>query len=75
MGDSSGESDDSSKDSDCCHNSKGARAKDIVHKCNSDPGGITQKQSAIIRSIRYPSGSNTRKCVLTLDGYSYVIGE
>ncbi|KAG8278242.1 hypothetical protein J6590_025559 [Homalodisca vitripennis] len=43
------------------------RGKEAVHKCHSDPGG-----SGAARRVRSYSG---RKCVLTLDGYSYVIGE
>lgn len=54
----------------------GAKTKDLVHKCNSDPGGITSSRSSpTVRSFKYPSGGVTRKCVLTLDGYSYVIGK
>ncbi|GAB0089224.1 mucin-5AC isoform X1 [Sergentomyia squamirostris] len=56
--------------------------KDLVHKCNSDPGGdrtggapLTSLGSALSRSLRHHTGTVTRKCVLTLDGYSYVIGE
>ncbi|XP_071561068.1 dual specificity calcium/calmodulin-dependent 3',5'-cyclic nucleotide phosphodiesterase 1-like isoform X1 [Temnothorax nylanderi] len=52
--------------------------KDTVQKCHSDPGAsnpscspskrISQRQVPCI-----PSLPNTRKCVLTLDGYNYVI--
>lgn len=61
--------------------------KDLVHKCQSDPGGrsVTTASSSSIRSqrsSRYPIASGTtsiatttRKCVLTLDGYNYVIGK
>lgn len=42
--------------------------KTIVNKCFSDPSSIR------VRTSRYQTGATTRKCVLTLDGYSYVIG-
>lgn len=60
---------------------RGVRAKDLVHKCPSDPGKIgistigSSTRTLHTRSVRNPSGATTRKCVLTLDGYSYVIGE
>ncbi|KAI5742485.1 hypothetical protein M8J77_007723 [Diaphorina citri] len=58
--------------------------KEVVHKCNSDPGGGRrsigiQEDSGGGISRRTRSGSSyshipvARKCVLTLDGYSYVI--
>lgn len=61
----------------------GGRAKDLVHKCPSDPGKVVATSSCLSKqlnqrtSLKYPSsgGPLTRKCVLTLDGYSYVIGE
>jgi hypothetical protein len=44
------------------------RTKDLVHKCHSDPGKVqAQRQN---RQVVAP-----RKCLLTLDGYSYVIGK
>lgn len=58
-----------------------SRTKDLVHKCQSDPGGRSTMRSQINRSLRHPAcgASNvtttTRKCVLTLDGYNYVIGK
>lgn len=63
-----------------CH-SNISRTKDLVHKCQSDPGGRSSTRSHINRSPRYPASgasnmtTTTRKCVLTLDGYNYVIGK
>lgn len=45
--------------------------KDPVHKCHSDPGG----RSTHFRSRHSPPPVTSRKCTLTLDGYSYVIGK
>ncbi|XP_020295235.1 calcium/calmodulin-dependent 3',5'-cyclic nucleotide phosphodiesterase 1-like isoform X1 [Pseudomyrmex gracilis] len=51
--------------------------KDPVQKCHSDPGAASTSCSPSKRVSRrvpcIPSSPNTRKCVLTLDGYSYVI--
>ncbi|KAK6623059.1 hypothetical protein RUM43_008911 [Polyplax serrata] len=44
--------------------------KEAVHKCNSDPGGKKDKSEV----GRFRGQSASRKCILTLDGYSYVIG-
>lgn len=67
-----------------------SRAKDLIHKCQSDPGRVSIGSSAssasaslvkplLSRSLRHPcisgGSATTRKCVLTLDGYSYVIGK
>ncbi|KAJ0182098.1 hypothetical protein K1T71_002820 [Dendrolimus kikuchii] len=47
--------------------------KELVHKCHSDPGG-GRALGAAPRTLRHRSASGApRKCVLTLDGYSYVI--
>lgn len=54
---------------------KVANDKELVHKCHSDPGG-GRALGAAPRTLRHRSTSGApRKCVLTLDGYSYVIGE
>lgn len=55
-------------------NSNLANDKELVHKCHSDPGG-GRALGAAPRTHRHRSVSGAlRKCVLTLDGYSYVIG-
>lgn len=55
-------------------NSNLASDKELVHKCHSDPGGGRALGTAP-RGHRHRSVSGAlRKCVLTLDGYSYVIG-
>ncbi|CAD1472163.1 unnamed protein product [Heterotrigona itama] len=59
------------------------QSKDPVQKCHSDPGAASTTGTPCSPGKRIPrrlvpgipSSSNTRKCVLTLDGYSYVIGE
>ncbi|XP_072937105.1 dual specificity calcium/calmodulin-dependent 3',5'-cyclic nucleotide phosphodiesterase 1 isoform X2 [Epargyreus clarus] len=54
-------------------NSNLANDKELVHKCHSDPGG-GRALGAAPRGHRHRSASGApRKCVLTLDGYSYVI--
>jgi hypothetical protein len=52
---------------------KGARSKDLVYKCNSDPGKVQVNKNLTIQTFR--NSCAPRKCLLTLDGYSYVIGE
>ncbi|KAG5676147.1 hypothetical protein PVAND_005997 [Polypedilum vanderplanki] len=61
-------------------NDSGAKGKDLVHKSISDPGKVCKSNALAARPPRHPnaivsSGPTTRKCVLTLDGYSYVIGK
>lgn len=59
------------------------QSKDPVQKCHSDPDAASTGGTPCSPGKRIsrrlvpgiPSSSNTRKCVLTLDGYSYVIGE
>lgn len=56
-------------------NSNVASDKELVHKCHSDPGG-GRALGANPRTHRHRSASGAaKKCVLTLDGYSYVIGK
>jgi hypothetical protein len=47
-------------------------SKELVHKSHSDPGKGSANRPP---RCPLPSGPTTRKCVLTLDGYSYVIGK
>ncbi|XP_047355549.1 calcium/calmodulin-dependent 3',5'-cyclic nucleotide phosphodiesterase 1-like isoform X5 [Vespa velutina] len=57
------------------------QSKDPVQKCHSDPGAGSTPGTSYSPTKRIsrkqvpgiPSSANTRKCVLTLDGYNYVI--
>jgi hypothetical protein len=69
----------SDDENDCLNNptNNGEKAKELVHKCPSDPGNNSKQARPVFQSTSsQPSTSaTTRKCVLTLDGYSYVIGK
>lgn len=85
MGDSS---DDDNEKSSNSNTGNCGRLKDLVHKCPSDPvksvkdrslklsrAPLQTTASTVTTPISLPPGTTTRKCVLTLDGYSYVIGK
>jgi len=61
-------SDDETSNIDWNNKTGVVRTKDLVHKCHSDPGKVQAQRQC--RQVVAP-----RKCLLTLDGYSYVIGK